>query len=120
MIKGLRIAIASVTIGLSAFSFAFRRKPVTARRWARVWLGLGSEQFLVARSVRARSTSFRLLLLRPSIMGLWLMDRHHGRQAGMTTARGAIRASTRKRDISSVRMGHPISAASALNPSRLA
>jgi hypothetical protein len=60
----------------------------------------------VARPLRARSMSFRRLRRRSITDRLPLV-----RRVGMTIARGAIQASTRKPDILSVPTGLPISAA---------
>ena len=97
----------------SALAERLRRKLGTAPLSAPVSPDLVSGLLSVARSRRARSMWFRRRHLRRSITAQWRTDRRHGRQAGMTTVRGAIRASTRKRDISWGRTGHPISAARA-------
>jgi len=105
MVKAFKTTVAGAAMAMTVLSLA---APAQAGNGAAVGAGLAglaSGLFSVARLRRARSMWFRRRHLRRSITAQWRTDRRHGRQAGMTTVRGAIRASTRKRDISSARTG---------------
>ena len=114
MVKAFKITVAAAAMAGGALSLTLRRRRGTVPLSAPVSLDLASERSSVARLRRARSMWLRHhRLRRRSITGPWLTGRRHGHPAGMTIARGVIQASTRKRDISSARTGHPISAARA-------
>ena len=106
MVKAFKTTVAGAAMAMTVLSLAASAQAGNgAAVGARISPDLASGLFSVARLRRARSMWFRRRHLRRSITAQWRTDRRHGRQAGMTTVRGAIRASTRKRDISSARTG---------------
>ena len=105
MVKAFKVAVASAALAMATLSIAASAHAGHGSAVGAGLAGFGIGAISVARSRRERFMSFRRRLLRRSITHLSRTDRRHGRPAGMTTARGDIRASTRKRDISWVRTG---------------
>jgi len=112
MVKAFKITVAGAAMAMAALSLT---APAQAGNGSAVGAGLAGFGIgaILGGALAPREVYVVCRRRRRSITGRWPTDRRHGRQAGMTTARGVIQASTRKRDISSVPTGSPISAARA-------
>ena len=102
MVKAFKIAVPGAAMAIAALSLT-----APARAGNRSAVGAGLAGFGIGAILGGALAPREVYVVPPPppppvYSGPWPRGRRHGRQAGMTIAPGVIRASTCKRDISSV------------------